>query len=295
MKLLVTGASGLIGTALGKFLNAAGHTTIPLRRGETEEPCWDPEAEWVNLNGMTGIDGVIHLAGESLQGRWGAAKKKRILDSRVKGTRLVAETLARMQPRPKVFISASAVGFYGHRGDQVVDETSSSGQGFLAEVCRQWEAAAAPAADAGIRVVHPRMGVVLSPNGGMLKALLLPFKLGIGGVVGDGRQYLSWITIGDVNRIIAHILTTESIAGPVNLSTPNPVTNKQFTKTLGRVIRRPTVAPLPAYALKFALGEMADEMLLNSIRAVPTRVTASGYCFQHSELEGALRHLMQEQ
>ena len=235
----------------------------------------------------------MHLAGETIAtGRWTAARKARIRDSRVRGTGLLTRALVKLDRKPRVFVSASAVGIYGTRGDEVVDERSAPGQGFLAEVCSQWEAATRPATDAGIRVVNVRVGVVLSGTGGALAKMLPPFRLGLGGVMGSGRQYMSWIAIDDVVGAIEHLLLADTVVGPVNLVAPDPVSNREFTKTLGRVLRRPTILRLPAFAIRLGLGEVADELLLASTRAQPARLTASGYQFGYPTLEGALRHLL---
>jgi uncharacterized protein (TIGR01777 family) len=235
----------------------------------------------------------VHLAGENIaKGRWNARKKARIRDSRVNGTRLLSEALTRLSKPPAVMVCASAIGYYGDRGDEVLREESASGSGFLAEVCRQWEAAAEPARKRGIRVVHLRIGVVLSPEGGALAQMLFPFRMGLGGKLGSGRQYFSWIAIDDLVTVIAHALTNDTLQGPVNAVAPHPVTNLEFTRTLGRVLARPTLFPMPALAARLAFGEMADELLLSSARVEPTRLLATAYQFRHPQLEGALRHLL---
>jgi hypothetical protein len=238
------------------------------------------------------FDAVVHLAGESIVGRWTAEKKARIRDSRVNGTRLLCETLARVQDRPLVLVAASAIGLYGDRGDQLLNEESSPGSLFLSRVVKEWEAASEPASQHGIRVVNLRIGFVLSKAGGGLAAMLLPFKLGIGGRVGSGRQYLSWIAIDDVVGAIGHAILSDTLRGPVNAVAPRAVTNQEFTKTLGRVLWRPTLFPLPTFAAHLALGEMADNLLLASTRVEPARLLAGGYEFLFPELEGALRHVL---
>lgn len=297
MKVLLSGSSGLVGSALVPFLTDAGHQVIRLVRSqprlEGAEIRWDPEAGDIDAAGLKGLDAAVHLAGESIAaGRWTAAKKARILESRVKGTRLLAEALAGLEQPPKVLVSASAVGYYGDRGEEILREESDSGSAFLSEVCRQWEAATGPAAAGGIRVVNLRFGIILSAAGGALPRLLTPFRLGLGGTLGSGKQFMSWIAIDDVIGVILHALTTETLRGPVNAVAPQPVTNREFTKTLGRVLERPTLFPIPAFAARLAFGEMADELLLASQRVEPARLLASGYRFQFPELEGALRHLL---
>jgi uncharacterized protein (TIGR01777 family) len=235
----------------------------------------------------------VHLAGENIAGgRWTAAMKQKIRDSRVNGTRSLCEALARMESPPKVLVVASAIGFYGNRDDEIMDESSKAGEGFLSDVCREWEDATQAARDAGIRVVNLRIGVVLSPKGGALAKMLTPFKLGGGGIIGNGRQYWSWISIDDVAGAIHHALMTDSLSGPVNAVAPNAPMNREFTKTLGRVLRRPTILPMPAFAAKLALGEMANDLLLASTRVEPTKLIESGYKFRQPTLEKSLRHIL---
>jgi uncharacterized protein (TIGR01777 family) len=245
------------------------------------------------LTDLDGVDALIHLAGENIAAtRWNAATKKRIRDSRVEGTRVLCEGLAKLTRAPRVLLSASAVGYYGDRGDEILSEDSPSGSGFLAAVARDWEAATEPAAAAGIRVVRMRFGVILSPRGGALAQMLTPFRLGGGGRIGSGRQWWSWISIDDAASAIQHAIMTESLSGPVNGVAPNPVTNAEFTHTLGQVLGRPTLIPMPAFAARLALGEMADELLLASARVLPTKLLESHYRFQHPTLDVALRHLL---
>jgi uncharacterized protein (TIGR01777 family) len=241
---------------------------------------------------LQGLDAAVHLAGESIAQKWTPESKVRILKSRARGTRLLSESFARLTQPPRVFLCASAIGYYGNRGDEILTEENASGSGFLAEVCREWEAACESATRKGIRVVNLRIGVVLSPTGGVLGRMLSPFRLGLGGRIGSGKQYMSWIAIDDLVAVILHALTCDKLSGPVNAVAPNPVTNFEFTKTLGRVLRRPTVFPVPAWAARLALGEMANDLLLASARVEPTRLASSGYEFQYPELEGALRHVL---
>ena len=254
---------------------------------------WDPPRRGPDPGALTGIDAVVHLAGESIaQGRWNAEKKQRILDSRIKGTLLLSEALVKMDTSPKVFISASAVGFYGNRGADLMREDSPAGQGFLPEVCRQWEAAAQGASRKGVRVVHLRTGVILSPEGGALAKMLLPFKMGLGGKIATGEQYMSWIALDDVLGVILFALQTESLRGPVNTVSPRPVTNQVYTKTLGKVLGRPTIFPMPAFAARLAFGEMADDLLIGGARVEPTQLQNKAYKFRYTDLEAALRHLL---
>src|SRR5947208_6779646 len=297
MKILITGSSGLIGSALVPVLIGDGHTIVRLvrRAPGADSARWNPDDGSLDHGALQGIDAVVHLAGESsASGRWKRARKALILNSRVRGTALLARSVSALRDKPKIFLSASAVGFYGDRGDALLDETSAGGRGFLADVCAKWEDAARPAADAGIPVVTMRTGVVLSRAGGALPKMLAPFKLGLGGALGAGTQYMSWIAIDDVVGAMQHLLRFDPVAGPVNLVAPDPVTNLEFTKTLGAVLGRPTVLRVPAFGLRLALGEMADEMLLASTRAWPARLTASGYRFRYANLEAALRHVVQD-
>jgi hypothetical protein len=242
---------------------------------------------------LEGFDGVVHLAGENLaEGRWTDEKKRRIRESRTKGTQLLSETLAKLTEKPAVLVSASAVGFYGNRGDEVLNEQSAAGEDFLADVCREWELATLPAAQSGVRVVQLRFGVILSGEGGALKKMLLPFRLGVGGKLGNGKQYLSWIAIDDAVGAIEHALFNDAVRGAVNAVAPEPVTNYEFTKTLGSVLSRPTIFPVPAFAARLAFGEMADATLLASQRVNPLRLKETGYTFKYPKLEDALRHVL---
>jgi uncharacterized protein (TIGR01777 family) len=296
MNVLVTGSSGLIGSALVPLLTTGGHQVVRLVRHAPrsgDERAWDPQATSLDPGLFEGVAAVVHLSGESIgDGRWTTARKQRIRDSRVNSTRLIAKTLAEMSQPPRTLVCASAIGIYGDRGDEVLTEESPPGTGFLADVCREWEAAADPARQKGVRVVHIRSGVVLSPRGGALAKMLLPFKLGAGGVVGSGAQYWSWITIDDAAGVFLHALCDERVAGPVNATAPHPVTNREFTRILGSVLHRPTIFPMPAFAARLALGEMADELLLGSACVLPGQLERTGYVFRHAELEAGLRHVL---
>jgi len=295
MNVLISGATGMIGSALIPELQAAGHRVIRLTRSPEGDGDvrWDPATGEVDAPRLEGHDAAVHLAGESIaEGRWTAQKKRRIMESRRQGTRLLAETIADLSEPPEVMVSASAVGYYGDRGDEVLREDSGPGSDFLAEVCLAWEAAADPARRAGIRVVHPRFGIVLSPKGGALGRTLPIFKLGGGGRIGSGHQWWSWVALDDVVGAIMHALEGDSVEGPANVGSPNPLTNAQYTRVLGKVLNRPTVFPLPAPAARLALGEVADALLLASQRMEPARLNETGYEFRYPELEGTLRHLL---
>ncbi len=296
MRVLLTGSNGLIGRAVLAFLSAGGHNVFCLTRPQSLPQNrmihWDPVAGTINKGDLEDFDVVVHLAGETIVGRWTAEKKARILDSRVKGTRLLCESLSQLHHRPLVLVAASAVGYYGDRGDKLMTEESTAGSLYLSDVTKTWEEATETARENGIRVVNLRIGFVLSKAGGGLAAMLLPFKMGAGGRVGSGRQYLSWIAIDDVVGAIAHALQTDSLRGPVNAVAPNPVTNREFTKALGSVLGRPTIFPLPVFAARLVMGEMADNLLLASTRVDPVRLRESGYEFRYPELRGALRHVL---
>lgn len=274
MKIFVTGSHGFIGSASCEALQKSGHEILRGARGQSEFPP---------------VDAVVHLAGEPIAGRWTKRKKAAIRDSRVVGTRLLAEAAAKSNPKPRVFVCASAIGYYGNRGSEPLTEDSAPGSGFLAEVVRGWEAACAPAVDAGIRVVNLRFGVVLGAHGGALAKMLPLFRLGLGGVVGSGRQFWSWVSLEDAVRAIVHSITCALLKGPVNVVSPDAVTNKQFTKALGRVLRRPTWFPLPAPVARLMLGEMASELLLSSQRVLPVRLEGAGFEFAYRDLNSALR------
>lgn len=300
MDVAITGASGLIGQALSAELMAAGHAITRLvRRAPTSESeiAWDPDAGHLEPSSLQGVDAVVHLAGEGIADRrWTKAQKQRILESRTRGTHLVADAMARLAqeggpggPGPRVLVSASGIHYYGERGDTTVDEDSGPGDGFLAGVVRAWEGAADPAREAGLRVVHPRIGIVQSKEGGALGKIMPLFRFGLGGRLGSGRQYWSWVSMDDVVGLIRHALETDSLEGPVNLTAPHPVTNAEYTATLGSVLRRPAVLPVPRFGPALLLGrELADELLFTSIRVVPERALASGYTFRHPKLEACL-------
>jgi hypothetical protein len=296
MNILVSGASGLIGQALIPVLTAGGHRVICLVRFRPRggEPLvyWDPAGGDSDTPKLEGFDAVVHLAGEPITGRWNAATKRAIRDSRVRSTRLLCETLAQLSSRPRVLIAASASGYYGDRGAEVLREESGAGSSFLSQVCQEWEAATGPAAARGIRVVNLRFGFVLSAAGGGLAKMLPAFKLGVGGKIGSGKQYLSWIAIDDLVQIILFATTAEALHGPANAVAPNPVTNLVFAKTLGRVLGRPTILALPAFLVRLAFGEMGKELLLASARIEPLRLMNTGYQFRFPQLEGALRHVL---
>jgi uncharacterized protein (TIGR01777 family) len=295
MDVAVTGSSGLIGTALVDALRGGGHRVVRVVRGAPGADAigWDPKAGTIDAARLEGVDAVVHLAGAGIgDRRWNDAYKRELVDSRVLGTGLIARTLAGLTRPPQVLVSASAVGWYGDRGEEVLDETSAPGTGFLAELCQQWEAAADPAREAGIRVAHTRSGVVLSPRGGALKKELPLFKLGLGGRFGSGRQWQSWIALDDEIAAITHLLTAE-VDGPVNLTAPVPVTNADMTKALGAVLHRPTVLPVPAFGPKLLLGpELAAVLLYEGQRVLPRVLEASGFSFSHPTVEEALLALL---
>jgi hypothetical protein len=298
MRVFVSGSTGLVGSEVVTVLSAAGHEVVRLLRrapapGEMAVR-WDPETGAIDAGGLEGCDAVIHLAGENVgAGRWTAARKAVIRDSRVNGTRLLCGALAGLSRPPKTLVCASAVGYYGDRGEERLTEESPAGAGFLAEVCREWEAASASAARKGIRVVALRLGMVLSPKGGALARMLPLFRAGLGGVIGGGRQYVSWVALDDLPGIVLHALQHVDLSGPVNAVAPRPVTNREFTEALGKALSRPTPLPVPAFALRLAVGgEMADALLLASARGIPRRLEETGYRFLYPELGGALRHLL---
>lgn len=285
----------MIGSALAGFLATRGCDVCRLVRSEPgDSDClWEPSHARINLENAGEIDVVVHLAGENIaSGRWTKAKKARIADSRIDGTDLLASALVGLAHRPKLLISASAVGYYGHLDDEIVDETHPRGHGFLADVAADWEAAASPVADAGVRVVYLRLGMVLGASGGALGKMLGPFRCGFGGVIGSGRQYMSWVSLDDVLGIVGKIIDDSDISGPLNAVSPNPVTNREFTKTLGRVLHSPTLARMPGFAAKLLFGQMADELLLHGVRCEPKVLADAGYEFRHPQLEAALRDIL---
>ena len=290
--ILVTGSSGLIGRAITESLSKEGNTVLRLVRQPA--PKGPQTVYWKNQNELslaedTPLDTVIHLAGEPILGIWTAAKKARIADSRVAGTALFCSALAHRARKPKVIVCASAIGFYGSRGDEVLTEDSPAGMGFLAQTCFAWEAAAQPALDAGIRVVHVRIGIVLSRKGGMLASMLLPFKLGLGSCLGSGKQWMSWIALEDLVRVFEYLIANDTCSGPFNAVSPNPTTNTEFTKALAKVLHRPMFLPIPELVLKFAPGGMGDEIFLSSQRVLPQRLMQCGFQFEFTELENTLK------
>ncbi|MBI3934118.1 MAG: TIGR01777 family protein [Acidobacteria bacterium] len=296
MDIAITGSTGLIGEALIAMLTGAGHRVARVVRREplpdSGDIFWDPEKAYVDTIRLDGHDAVVHLAGESIAERWSPGKKVRIHASRVRGTQLIAEAVRQVTQPPQVLVSASAIGYYGDRGAEILREESAPGTGYLSEVCRDWEAATEVASRAGIRVVHLRIGIVLSAKGGALAKMLLPFRMGAGGKIGSGKQIMSWIALDDLVGAILHAIAIPSIQGAVNAVAPNPVTNLEFTKTLGKVLSRPTVAPLPAFAVKLLFGEMGKALLLSSQRVEPARLMGSGFTFRYPGLEEALRHAL---
>ena len=295
MKIVVSGASGLIGTQLVAKLSSSGHEVVRLVRRSPKpgEIQWNPKSGTLDAAALEGVDAVIHLSGAGIgDKRWTDGYRKEILDSRTATTALLATTMASLSRKPSVFLSGSAIGIYGARNDEQLTEVSTHGTGFLAEVCEQWEAAAKPAVDAGIRTVYLRTGIVLSPKGGALKKLLPLFKLGVGGKFGSGKQWQSWISIDDEIGAIEHLLTA-NVSGAVNLTAPNPVTNAEFTKVLASVLKRPAIVPVPTFAPKIVLGgELADALLFTGQRVIPAALNASGYMFKHTTLESAFRSLL---
>src|ERR1700681_3852179 len=292
-RILVSGVSGPIGSALLPSLRARGYSVARLVRGTTtgdDQIPWNP-AQAIAPEVVFGFGAVIHLAGESIVGRWTKTKKTNIRESRVAGTTALAEALAQAKDKPEVFVCSSAIGYYGDRGNEVLNEQSKPGIGFLADVCRDWEAATQPAAKAGIRTVQMRTGIVLSPRGGALGAMLTPFKMGLGGRIGDGQQWMSWIDVQDMVGAINHIMNSD-LRGPVNMVAPKPVKNVEFTKTLARVLSRPAIFPMPAFAVKLAFGEMGEELLLGSQRVEPAKLIASGYPFRFRDLRASLEHVI---
>lgn len=294
LKIAITGASGLVGSALIPFLSTGGHKIVSFSRNSSDkEPFWDYKTGKIDQDALEGCDAVIHLAGENLTAhRWTDKIKQEIVESRLLGTQLVADTLAKLKNPPKVFLCASAVGYYGSSGDEIVNELKGAGKGFLADCCKRWEDATRPASDHGIRVVNMRFGMILSPQGGALAKLIPPFKMGMGGAIGSGDQYISWIAIDDILGAILHALQTEELRGAVNFVSPNPLTNREFAEQLGEALHKPAKVTLPSFAAKMLFGEMADEALLASIRVYPEKLLSSGYQFRFPSLKEALHHLL---
>jgi uncharacterized protein len=297
MKVLISGGSGFVGTALTESLRSEGHTVARLVRPDGEASAndirWDAASGFINLDAMEAADAVVNLNGASIGGgRWTPARKKLLVTSRVDSTRFLVNSLARLKQKPRVFVSASAIGYYGNRGDEVLDESSAPGSDFLAGVCRDWEVEALRAQASGIRTVLLRFGVILSANGGALKQMLTPFKLGLGGRLGSGNQWMSWIALDDVIGILRSALSNEQASGPVNVVAPNPVQNSEFTRVLASVLHRPAIFPAPAFALRLAIGEMADALLLSSQRVQSKRPPASTYAFRYENLEPALHAIL---
>ena len=299
-RILISGSHGLVGSALVKSLATEGHEVVRLVRhggaAGSAEVAWHPEKGVIDTEHLEGLDAVVHLAGESIAaGRWTSEKKRAILESRVKGTTLLSQSLAKLSRPPAVFVSASAIGYYGDRGDEQLTEQSAPGSGFLADVCREWENATTPASEKGIRTVLARFGIILAENGGALRQMLTPFRLGIGGRVGDGKQWMSWVALEDVVNAIRFSIYDNFISGPVNIVAPFPVTNAEFTKTLGSVLRRPTILPIPGFSVRLAFGEMGDALLLSSQRVEPAVLKARGYSSQWPRLELTLRKLLHKE
>jgi len=295
MNILLTGSTGLVGSALSRHLHTQGHIVYPLYRNPENDKrnYWYPEEGRIHLDNRIKLDAVIHLAGENIaDSRWNEKKKLRILSSRVNGTRLLSQKLADLEHKPSVFISASAIGFYGDTGERIADEDDERGTGFLSDIATKWEAETKSAEAAGIRTVHLRTGIVLSADGGALKKMLPAFKLGLGGILGDGGQYMSWISIDDVIHIINRMLTHDDMSGAYNLVAPNAVTNAKFTKSLGRALHRPTIFPMPAAIARLLFGEMADPLLLSSCRVAPKRLNDDRYTFIDDDLDQALSRLL---
>lgn len=299
MRIAITGSTGLIGEALTASLRNDAHEVIRVTRSPDRasgsDVLWDPQAATIRADGLRGVEAVVHLAGEPFDtARWNPEVKRRIQDSRVRGTRLIAETLAELDERPAVLLCASGAHYYGDRGDEVVTEDTPAGEGFMAEMCVAWEAAADPAREAGIRVVHARTGAVIAREGPLMRKVDLPFRLGLGGRVGSGRQYVPWISPTDVLRALRFLIDRDDLAGPVNLTAPEPVTNRELTRALGEVMRRPAVLPIPLFVLRLVYGEVAVALAVDSIRVVPQRLLDAGFSFIHTDIRAALRAALGE-
>ncbi|HXD31787.1 MAG TPA: TIGR01777 family oxidoreductase [Pyrinomonadaceae bacterium] len=296
MKILVSGSHGLVGSAFIDSVRKDGVEVYSLVRGAPKSDLeieWHPNHADLKVSDIEGMDVVVHLAGESIaEGRWSDDKKKRIRDSRVNGTAMLSRALVKLNRPPQVFVCASAIGYYGSRGDEVLTEASSPGDDFLSSVCVEWEQATEPASNKGIRTVKARFGIILSTDGGALAKMLPPFRMGVGGRVGDGKQWMSWIALDDVVSGLRFVIETDEMSGPVNFVAPNPVTNSEFTKSLGKALSRPTIFPIPAFAVRLAFGEMADALLLSSTRVNPVELTKAGYDFSHPHLAEALQSVL---
>ena len=297
MKILVSGSHGLVGKALIDSLTTDGHEVLRLVRRERSfgapEVEWHPNQGQIDTQHLEGFDAVVHLAGESIaSSRWTDEKKRAIRESRSQGTAVLSEALAKLSRPPLVFVSASAIGYYGDRGDELLTESSAPGDDFLSSVCVEWENATRPAMEKGIRTVHTRFGIILDANGGALAQMLTPFRMGVGGRVGSGEQWMSWIALDDVVNGLKFLIADKPVQGPVNFVAPNPVTNAEFTKTLGRVLSRPTIFPIPAFAVRLAFGELADALLLSSQKVDSTVLQDNGFLFSWPTLEPALRHIL---
>jgi len=296
MNILITGSSGLVGSSLVDFLSSGGHQVSKLVRHETQEEdeiYWDTERNEIDQEKLEGFDAVIHLAGENIANkRWSSEQKEKIASSRIKGTSSIVEALLKLDSPPSTFLCASAIGFYGDRADEVCDEKSKAGEGFLADTCKEWEQASKKLEEKNIRVINTRFGIILDPRSGALAKMLPLFQLGGGGNLGSGKQWMSWIALDDVLGIILHIISNENISGPVNVVSPNPLTNSEFTKVLAKVVNRPAILPAPSFALRLALGEMADALLLSSTKVEPSVLKETEYGFAYPDLESALRHML---
>ncbi len=294
MKVLITGANGLLGSKLCEFFRNEGHQVVRMLRGNPErntstELYWDPVAGKIDVSSLEGMDAVVHLVGETVAQRWTDDAKQKIIQSRIKSTDLLCRSLAQLKKRPEVLIAGSAIGYYGDRGQLSVTEEASVGSGFLADLCVKWETATKPATEAGIRTINMRTGVVLSKEGGALSKMLTPFQMGAGGILGDGKQYMSWIAMPDVLNAVKFMIENKNLSGPVNLVASNPVTNQDFTKALGKVLHRPTICPVPAPVVKLLMGQMADEMLLSGAKVLPSKLESAGYKFKYPFIEDGLR------
>ncbi len=294
--IVITGSSGLVGSALAESLVSRGRPIRRLVRGEPRgaEAAWDPQRGYLDANALDGADVVVNLSGENLAQRWTSDVRHRIRESRVRGTSLLAHAIAALPTKPRLLVNASAVGIYGSRGDEPLDEDSTLGDDFLARVCKEWEAATAPASDAGVQVVLMRTAMVLSRKDGALRKLITPFRLGLGGRFGSGRQWMSWIGLDDLVRALSFVIATRTLSGPVNFASPNPVRNTEFAATLGKTLGRPAVIPVPALAISLLFGQMGEDTVLASQRATPRRLVASGFEFEQPTLDSALRHELSE-